>query len=84
MVESADEDFEKQVSFGFIKEYNERRPWTRVLSKCPECGKEPKDLVWTKFSSSNRSWGHLAGREGFRSFCACCNVVVEEWITRMS
>lgn len=44
MVESADEDFEKQVSFGFIKEYNERRPWTRVFQNVPSVAKSQR--IW--------------------------------------
>ena len=52
--------------------------------QCPKCGKEAHNLNWFKFRSSNESWRHLAGREGYYSKCSDCNITVDDIITKMN
>jgi len=52
--------------------------------ECPKCGLKPDKLNWFKFRTSNASWRHLVGRQGFFSKCPDCEIVVQEIITAMN
>ena len=84
MAENADGSYEKPVSYEFIKTWYELRNRPCLSGSCSKCGKAPEELVWIKFQSSDRSFAHLAGRAGFRSFCINCNITVQEATTGMS
>ena len=49
--------------------------------RCLKCGKEPQNLHWYKFRSSNASWRHLAGVAGYYSECPDCSIRVDNIIT---
>lgn len=51
---------------------------------CPKCGLESNNLHWFKFRTSNDSWRHLAGRNGFYSKCPDCLFIVNNIVTVMN
>jgi hypothetical protein len=44
---------------------------------CPECNLPSEQLVWINYTSSKKSWEHLAGQKGSLSICPNCRVQVE-------
>jgi hypothetical protein len=71
----------KNISFDLMSEWTKRN---NSLLTCPSCGMEPEKLNWFEFGSSDRSWAHLAGRQGYYSSCPKCELKVQEIITGMS
>lgn len=74
-----DGSFKKRVSW----EYAKSRISMRIM-QCPKCSLKPEKLNWFEFRTSNHSWRHLAGRQGFISECPECAIVVEDFITVMN
>ena len=52
--------------------------------KCPQCALQSDNLNWFEFRTSDASFRHLAGREGFYAKCPVCDIKVENFITKMS
>ena len=74
-------------------------PWTDVIScfderlpsenfknhdECPKCKRNSEDLFWIEFSSPDRAWKNLCGRQGPLSICPKCNIQVEFKIEKMN
>jgi hypothetical protein len=78
-----DGSMKKTVSFEYVKS---KLHWRKNIAfkHCPKCGLESTELDWFEFRTSNNSWRHLAGREGFYSMCPNCKIVVEDIITLMN
>ena len=78
-----DGSMKKTVSFEYVKS---KLHWRKNIAfkQCPKCGLESTELVWFEFRTSNVSWMHLAGREGFYSMCPNCKIFVEDIITLMN
>lgn len=77
-----DGSLNSSVSMEFVKEKLKRYNIENV--QCPECGLQSNNLNWFKFRTSNESWRHLAGREGFYAKCPDCNKVVKNITTAMN
>lgn len=81
---SNDGSVNKSVSWGYVES---ELGWAkdRIQNmRCPKCGLESNNLDWFKFRTSNDSWRHLAGREGFYSKCPNCLIIVDDIITVMN
>jgi ssDNA-binding Zn-finger/Zn-ribbon topoisomerase 1 len=52
--------------------------------QCPKCGLHSNDLNWFEYRTSDDSWDHLAGRQGFYANCPACNIEVKHIETIMS
>ena len=78
-----DGSMKKTVSFEYVKS---KLQWRKNIAfkQCPKCGLESTELNWFEFRTSNNSWMHLAGREGFYSMCPNCKIFVEDIITLMN
>jgi hypothetical protein len=82
---SEDGSMNKSVSWEYIKSnyLSNKDDIIKQLPKC-NCGMDSDKLQWFKFRSSNDSWRHLAGREGFYSKCPDCKIVVVDITTLMN
>ena len=52
--------------------------------QCPQCNLQSDNLNWFEFRTSDASWRHLAGRQGFYAKCPACDIKVENFITKMN
>ena len=52
--------------------------------QCPQCDLQSDNLNWFEFRTSDASWRHLAGRQGFYAECPVCNIKVESIVTKMN
>jgi hypothetical protein len=52
--------------------------------QCPQCNLQSDNLNWFEFRTSDTSFRHLAGREGFCAKCPTCDIEVDNIITKMS
>jgi hypothetical protein len=52
--------------------------------QCPKCDLQSHNLNWFEFRTSDASWRHLAGRQGFYARCPACNIEVENIVTKMN
>ena len=52
--------------------------------QCPQCDLQSDNLNWFEFRTSDASFRHLAGRQGFYAKCPVCDIKVENFITKMS
>lgn len=50
--------------------------------QCPKCDLRSHNLNWFEFRTSDASWRHLAGREGFYAKCPECNIEVRYIVTK--
>ena len=73
----------KNVSWEYVKR-NFFGAEHRIDKQCPKCDLESDKLNWFEFRTSNTSWRHLAGGEGFYSECPGCNIVVVNITTAMN
>jgi hypothetical protein len=69
------------VSLEYLKEKLEIN--TEQL-QCPKCELQSDNLNWFEFRTSDASFRHLAGRQGFYAKCPVCDIKVENFITKMS
>lgn len=77
-----DGSLNKSVSMEYVKENLKRYDIENI--QCPKCGLKSNNLKWFKFRTSDDSWRHLAGREGFNAKCPDCNKVVKNITTAMN
>ena len=54
----------------YAPEFTKHRP-------CPRCARPSDELEWIKFSSSEWTWKHMAGRAGPLSICPACKIQVQ-------
>jgi len=52
--------------------------------QCPQCALQSDNLNWFEFRTSDASWRHLAGRQGFYAKCPACDIKVDSFITKMN
>lgn len=52
--------------------------------KCPQCTLQSDNLNWFEFRTSDASFRHLAGRQGFYAKCPVCDIKLNNIITIMS
>lgn len=69
------------VSLEYVKEILDIN--TEQL-QCPKCELQSDNLNWFEFRTSDASFRHLAGRQGFYAKCPVCDIKVENFITKMS
>lgn len=50
--------------------------------QCPKRDLQSHNLNWFEFRTSDASWRHLAGRQGFYAECPVCNIKVENIVTK--
>ena len=50
--------------------------------QCPQCNLQSDNLNWFEYRTSDNSWRHLAGRQGFYAKCALCDIEVENIVTK--
>lgn len=72
----------KRVSFDMVKQELNNTEFHSLY--CQSCGLKSHDLLWFEFRTSNASWRHLAGSEGFYCKCPKCKTVVDDIITVMN
>jgi hypothetical protein len=70
------------VSIDYVK--GELKTFDFESVQCPDCGCEYNNLNWFEFRTSDHSWDHLAGREGFYAKCPACNIVVFDFVTKLN
>jgi hypothetical protein len=69
------------VSLEYVKE---RLDINTQQLQCPKCELQSDNLNWFEFRTSDASFRHLAGRQGFYAKCPVCDIKVENFITKMS
>ena len=69
------------VSLEYVKE---RLNINTEQLQCPKCELQSDNLNWFEFRTSDASFRHLAGRQGFYAKCPVCDIKVENFITKMS
>ena len=69
------------VSLEYVKE---RLDINTEQLQCPKCELQSDNLNWFEFRTSDASFRHLAGRQGFYAKCPVCDIKVENFITKMS
>ena len=69
------------VSLEYLKE---RLDINTEQLQCPKCELQSDNLNWFEFRTSDASFRHLAGRQGFYAKCPLCDIKVENFITKMS
>jgi hypothetical protein len=69
------------VSLEYLKE---RLDINTEQLQCPKCELQSDNLNWFEFRTSDASFRHLAGRQGFYAKCPVCDIKVENFITKMS
>lgn len=69
------------VSLEYVKERLDIK--TEQL-QCPKCELQSDNLNWFEFRTSDASFRHLAGRQGFYAKCPVCNIEVQYIVTKMS
>jgi hypothetical protein len=57
-----DGSFNESVSLEYVKA---RLDINTEKFQCPQCDLQSGNLNWFEFRTSNASWRHLAGRQGF-------------------
>ena len=54
---------------------------------CPECGKQPDDLIWVPADTADETWARGEGRSGFVTCCMDCkrqiDFFVDQELTRI-
>jgi hypothetical protein len=50
--------------------------------QCPECNLQSDNLNWFEYRTSDNSWRHLAGRQGFYAKCPVCDIEVQNIVTK--
>jgi hypothetical protein len=63
---------DKKVTYELVKADLPHLSHLIDTHRCSKCGVESQDLFWYHFRSSDASWRHLAGCEGFYSKCPKC------------
>ncbi len=63
---------------------NEKLDINTEQLQCPKCDLQSDNLNWFEFRTSDASFRHLAGRQGFYAKCPVCDIKVENFITKMS
>lgn len=76
-----DGSFNTSVSFQYVKASLDVN--TKQL-QCPQCNLQSDNLNWFEFRTSDSSFRHLAGRQGFYAKCPVCDIKVENFIIKMS
>ena len=76
-----DGSFNTSVSLEYIKT---RFDINTEQLQCPKCDLQSDNLNWFEFRTSDASFRHLAGREGFYAKCPACDIKVENFITKMN
>jgi hypothetical protein len=74
-----DGSFNESVSLEYVKA---RLDINTEQLHCPQCDLQSGNLNWFEFRTSDASWRHLAGRQGFYSECPVCNVEVNYIVTK--
>jgi hypothetical protein len=69
------------VSLEYVKE---RLDINTEQLQCPKCELQSDNLNWFEFRTSDASFRHLAGRQGFYAKCPVCDIKVENFITKIS
>ena len=80
----SDGSIDKKVTYEFVKADMQYFSQEIDSHRCLKCGVEAQGLSWYHFRSSDASWRHLAGCEGFYSKCPKCNATVNSIVTVMN
>ncbi len=56
-----------------LNEFPELLKRSKEFRACPECGIQPENLTWLRFSTPNFTWLNLAGSAGYIGVCELCN-----------
>jgi hypothetical protein len=67
------------VSFEYVKA---RLGINTEQLQCPQCDLQSDNLNWFEYRTSDASWRHLAGREGFYAECPMCNIKAQNIVTK--
>jgi hypothetical protein len=65
-------------------EYVKTRLGNTEQVQCPQCALQSDNLNWFEFRTSDASWRHLAGRQGFYAECPECNIEVGYIVTKIN
>ena len=80
----SDGSIDKKVTYEFVKADMQYFSQEIDSHRCLKCGVEAQGLSWYHVRSSDASWRHLAGCEGFYSKCPKCNATVNSIVTVMN
>jgi hypothetical protein len=78
--QNKDDSLNESVSVEYVK----TRLGNTEQVQCPQCTLQSDNLNWFEFRTSDASWRHLAGRQGFYAECPVCNIEVQNIVTKMS
>jgi hypothetical protein len=77
--QNKDGSFNESVSLEYVKA---RLGINTEQLQCPQCDLPSGNLNWFEFRTSDASWRHLAGRQGFYAECPACNIEVNYTVTK--